>query len=561
MVLPTEGISTRVKGENVLRKRNIAIILCVCIVLCAVLAVAVWIHSRPNDPVVILYENDVHCAVDGYSKLLAMKNALSEGDAHVGVVSVGDFVQGGTLGAVSKGEYIVNIMNKVGYDAIALGNHEFDYQLTRLTELNGLSNTKFLSCNFAKIGEDDSYFEPYTIASYGNVDIAYIGITTPETITSAYPSQFKNDEGEIIFTFNENKLYDIVQANIDAAEKAGADYVIALSHIGYSDAEDLLDITDIIENTDGLDAVLDAHAHLVIEEMSVKNRKGDDVLLSSTGTKFEYIGKLTITDEGLDTELIETASIEATDPGMDAYLAEINESYAELGNRKIGESKVDLITHDENENRLVRIAETNLGNLCSDALRVTTGAEIAFVNGGGLRAPMAAGDVTFNDIFSVFPFNNQVVTAEVSGRILLDMLEMAMMNYPEEDGSFPHMSGLTLSVDTSIDSSVQVDENGFFTGVNGEYRVYNVKVFDKETGTYIPLEPDGKYVLAGFNYFLLDFGGGMTMLKDATILDAEGTLDVELLERYITDHLGGIIDESYAEVDHRIAFTDGKPES
>ena len=543
------------------KRKILSILVCICIVICSILVATVFIQNRENAPIVILYENDSHCAVDGYSKLLAIKNEISEGGNYVGVVSGGDFVQGGTLGAVSKGEYIVNLMNKVGYDAIALGNHEFDYQLPRLTELNGMSNTKFLSCNFAKIGEDASYFEPYTIVSYGNVDIAYIGITTPETITSAYPSQFKNDNGEIIYTFNEENLCEIVQANIDAAEKAGADYVIALSHIGYSDEDDLFDITDIIENTDGFDVVLDAHAHLVIEEMFVKDKSGDDVLLSSTGTKFEYIGKLTITDEGLDTELIETANYENTDLSIDAYIAQINESYAELGDRKIGESKVELITHDKDENRLVRIAETNLGNLCSDALRVVTGAEISFVNGGGLRAPIAAGDVTFNDIFSVFPFNNQIVTAEVTGQILLDMLEMAVMNYPEEDGSFPHMSGVTFSVNTAIDSSVQVDENGFFTKVDGEYRVYNVQVLDKETDTYLPFELDGKYVLSGFNYFLLDFGGGMTMFKDAKILDAEGTLDVELLENYITDHLRGIIDERYAQVENRITFTNGKLDS
>ncbi len=543
------------------KRKILSIIVCVCVVICGILAATIFIQNKTNSPIVILYENDVHCAVDGYSKLLAMKNEISEGDNYVGVVSGGDFVQGGTLGAVSKGEYIVNLMNMVGYDAIALGNHEFDYKLPRLSELCGMSNAKFLSCNFAKIGENTPYFEPYTIVSYGNVDIAYIGITTTETITSAYPSQFKNDNGEIIYTFNEDNLYEIVQANIDAAEEAGADYVIALSHIGYSDADDLLDITDIIENTDGFDVVLDAHAHLVIEKMIVKDKRGDDVLLSSTGTKLEYIGKLTITDEGLDTELIETASYENTDPGIDAYIAQINESYAELGNRKIGESEVELITHDKDENRLVRVAETNLGNLCSDALRVVTGAEISFVNGGGLRAPMAAGDVTFNDIFSVFPFNNQIVTAEVTGQILLDMLEMAVMNYPEEDGSFPHMSGVTVSVNTAIDSSVQVDENGFFTKVDGEYRVYNVQVLDKETDTYLPLDLDGKYVLAGFNYFLLDFGGGMAMFKDAKILDAEGTLDVELLENYIIDYLGGIIDERYAEVENRITFTDGRLDS
>ena len=510
-----------------------------------------------SDDIIILYENDVHCAVEGYSKLAAMKNELMESYTNVGVVSVGDFVQGGTLGAVSKGEYIVNLMNKVGYDAIALGNHEFDYQLPRLNELNAMSNTKYISCNFQKIGEDKSYFEPYTIVSYGGVDVAYIAITTPETINSSSPAQFKNDKGELIYTFNESKLYDIVQTNINAAETAGADYVIALSHIGYDESGNLADITDVIENTDGFDVVLDAHSHSVIEEKVIKDKSGDDVLLTSTGTKFEYIGKLTIKNGAFDTELVEVESYTKTDPIVDAYITEINENYAQLGNRKIGESKVEFITHDKDGNRLVRNAETNLGNFCSDALRVMTGADMSFVNGGGLRAPMEAGEVTFNDIFSVFPFNNQIVTAEISGQILIDFLEMAVMNYPEEDGSFPHMSGVTFSVNKSIPTSVKVDANGFFEKVDGAYRVYNVKVLDKTSGEYKALDPNGKYILAGFNYFILDFGGGMTMFKDAKILDAEGTLDVELLENYIVEQLGGVIGEEYAEVKPNISFTDG----
>lgn len=528
------------------------------LVLCMALSVFTGVvYAADTDTVVILYENDVHCAVEGYSKLAAMKKELSETYTNVGVVSVGDFVQGGTLGAVSKGEYIVNLMNKVGYDAIALGNHEFDYQLPRLNELNAMSNTKFISCNFQKIGEDKSYFEPYTIVSYGNVDVAYIAITTPETINSSSPAQFKNDKGELIYTFNESKLYDIVQTNINAAETAGADYVIALSHIGYDESGNLADITDVIENTDGFDVVLDAHSHSVIEEKVIKDKSGDDVLLTSTGTKFEYIGKLTIKNGAFDTELVEVESYTKTDPVVDAYITEINENYAQLGNRKIGESKVEFITHDKDGNRLVRNAETNLGNFCSDALRVMTGADMSFVNGGGLRAPMEAGEVTFNDIFSVFPFNNQIVTAEISGQILIDFLEMAVMNYPEEDGSFPHMSGVTFSVNKSIPTSVKVDENGFFEKVDGAYRVYNVKVLDKTSGEYKALDPNGKYILAGFNYFILDFGGGMTMFKDAKILDAEGTLDVELLENYIVEHLGGVIGEEYAEVKPNISFTDG----
>ena len=535
-------------------KKIITFTLALCMALSVFTGV---VYAKDNDTIVILYENDVHCAVEGYSKLAAMKNELMESYANVGVVSVGDFVQGGTLGAVSKGEYIVNLMNKVGYDAIALGNHEFDYQLPRLNELNAMSNTKFISCNFQKIGEDKSYFEPYTIVSYGNVDVAYIAITAPETINSSSPAQFKNDKGELIYTFNESKLYDIVQTNINAAETAGADYVIALSHIGYDESGNLADITDVIENTDGFDVVLDAHSHSVIEEKVIKDKSGDDVLLTSTGTKFEYIGKLTIKNGAFDTELVEVESYTKTDPVVDAYITEINENYAQLGNRKIGESKVEFITHDKDGNRLVRNAETNLGNFCSDALRVMTGADMSFVNGGGLRAPMEAGEVTFNDIFSVFPFNNQIVTAEISGQILIDFLEMAVMNYPEEDGSFPHMSGVTFSVNKSIPTSVKVDANGFFEKVDGAYRVYNVKVLDKTIGEYKALDPNGKYVLAGFNYFILDFGGGMTMFKDAKILDAEGTLDVELLENYIVEHLGGVIGEEYAEVKPNISFTDG----
>lgn len=537
-----------------MKKRLLSCIVCICMVLCSLNAAT---FAKDSETIVILYENDVHCAVKGYSKLAAMKNELKSEYEYVGVVSSGDFVQGGTLGAVSKGEYIVELMNLVGYDAIAPGNHEFDYTISRLTELYELSETKYISCNFAKIGEEKTYFEPYTIVSYGDVDIAYIGIITPETITSARPSQFRNENGEIIYTFNESRLYELVQESIDEATEAGADYVIALSHIGYDESGELNDVTDVIENTDGLDVVLDAHSHSVIEEKIVKDKSGDDVLLSSTGTGFENIGKLTIANGEFDTELVKTETYTKTDADVDDYIAEINESYAELGNRKIGESKVELITHNEEGTRLVRTAETNLGNLCSDALFFVTNADVSYVNGGGLRAPIKSGDMTFNDIYSVFPFNNRIVTAEITGQVLLDMLEMSMISYPQEDGAFPHMSGITFSVNKSIPSSIKVDENGFFTKVDGDYRVYDVKVLDKESGNYKALELDKKYILAAADYYILNFGSGMSMFKDAKVVESEGMLDVEVLERYITDNLNGVIGEEYKDVVNRITFTDG----
>ena len=513
-----------------------------------------------SDDIIILYENDVHCAVEGYSKLSAMKNELKQTYKHVGVVSCGDYIQGSSLGAISRGEYIIELMNLVGYDAVTLGNHEFDFRLDRLQELVDMMETKPVCCNFQEIGEDTSYFDPYKIVSYGDVDIAYIGITTPSTISSSSPAQFKDENGNYKYSFNPTTLYEVVQENIDAAEAEGAEYIIAISHIGYAEDEiygDLEDVEDLIKNTDGLDVVLDAHSHSVIEGMEITDKEGNEVLLSSTGTKFENIGKLTISNGEIKTELIKTEDYQGTDPNVDAKLNEINGEYATLGERKVAFSQVDLITHDADGNRLVRTSETNLGNLCADAVRYAMDADVGYMNGGGLRAAIQNGDITFNDLLSVFPFNNTVVLAEVSGQTLKDMMEMAVMSWPAEDGSFPHLSGITFSVNTAIPSSVVVNELEEFVEISGEYRVYDIEVFDKETGKYEPLSLSKTYTLAASNYFLLEYGSGMTMLKDAKIIQNEGMLDVEALERYIVEALDGTIGEEYAEVKNNITFTEG----
>ncbi len=514
--------------------------------------------EKNGEDIVILYENDVHCAVEGYSKLTAMKKELEEGYENVGVVSVGDYVQGSSLGVVSQGEYIVNLMNLVGYDAVTLGNHEFDYRLPRLEELVGMMNTKPVCCNFQKLGEENSYFQPYSIVSYGDVDVAYIGITTPSTISSSSPAQFKDEKGEYVFTFNVNSLYDLVQKNIDNAKAEGADYIVALSHIGYAEEGDWEDITDLIGNTEGLDVVLDGHSHSVIENMTVVDEAGNDVVLSSTGTKFQHIGKLTISGDNITTELIETENYDKTDGEVDEYIKKISDEYAEIGERKVAVSEVDLITHDNDGNRLVRNSETNLGDLCADAFRFVTGADIGFTNGGGIRSDIKAGDVTFNDVLSVFPFNNQVVVAEVSGQSIKDMLETAVKSYPAEDGTFPHLSGITFSVNTSIPSSVILDENEMFTGVSGEYRVYNIKVLNSKTGVYEEIDLGKKYSFASIGYYIFEFGGGLSMFQDAKILQNDGMLDAELLERYIVENLGGVIGEEYAEMKPDITFTNGE---
>lgn len=541
-----------------MKKKLIAMLLCLVMLLC-VFPACTQEEPAASEQIVILYENDVHCAVDGYAKLAMLKAELKQSVPHVGVVSIGDYVQGGSLGSISKGEYIVNLMNLVGYDAVTLGNHEFDYRLPRLLELVEIMDTKPVCCNFQKIGESDSYFEPYTIVSYGDVDIAYIGVTTPETVSVSSPAQFKDENGEFIYTFHPNDLYDTVQRYIDEAQADGAEYIIALSHVGDNNGENVQNVYDLIENTSGLDVVLDGHAHSVIEGEDVKDKSGKEVRLTSTGTRFENIGKLTIEDGEISTELISTQSYEKTDATVNAYLEKINAEYSTLGERKIATGAVDLITHDAEGNRLIRTQETNLGNLCSDAMRYVMGADVGYSYGGGIRNAIAKGDITFNDILSVFPFNNQVVLCEITGQALLDLLEFALSNYPKENSSFPQVSGVTFSVDTSIPSSVVVDENKEFVGVNGAYRVYDVKVYDKESGEYLPLDLTGRYTLSSVSYTILEYGDGMTMFKGATILRNDGMLDVEMLETYITEFLNGYVGEEYAQTRNAITFTEGRP--
>ena len=542
-----------------MKKRILTLTICFLLII-GIFPTAAFAVQNTED-IIILYENDVHCEAAGYSKLAAMKKELQKKHAYVGVVSGGDYIQGNSLGVISKGEYIVRLMNLIGYDAVALGNHEFDYQLERLEELIGMMDTAPVCCNFQRIGEDESYFKPYSIVSYGGVDIAYIGITTPSTITSSSPAQFKDDVGNFIYTFNSTNLYDVIQANIDAAKADGADYIIAISHIGYADDEkygDLEDIETLIQNTDGFDVVLDAHSHSVIEGKEIIDKGGNGVLLSSTGTKFEYIGKLTISGNAFTSELIKTENYQATDPTVDEYLSQINSELYTLGERKVAFSEVDLITQDVDGNRLVRNTETNLGDLCADAFRYYVDADVGYMNGGGIRADIPSGDITLNTLLNVLPFNNTVVLAEISGQTMKDMLEMAVMAWPAEDGSFPHLSGITFSVNTSIPSSVMINEQEEFLGVSGQYRVYDIKVYNREQENYEPIDLDGTYTIAAANYYLLDCGSGMKMFENARIIQNDGVLDVEVIERYIAETLNGVVDRQYENVTTNITFTEGE---
>ncbi len=515
-------------------------------------AVPTAAFAAEEDDIVILFESDVHCAVDGYTKLAALRNEVKQETEYVSVVSCGDFVQGGSLGAVSEGAYIIDIMNAVGYDVVTLGNHEFDYTIPTLATLMDKLTAKVVSCNFVSTYNDRSIYDPYTVISYGDTDVAFIGITTPESISKSTPTYFMDENGNYIYDFCADTLYERVQDSIDAAVADGADYVVALSHLGTEYVTEEWTAQEVAAHTSGIDVMLDGHSHSVIESDTIPDMNGEDVLICSVGTQFEYMGRLTIASDGtLSTEIIATDAYEGEDEAVSKVVSDIEAEYAAMGDRVVGTSAVTLTTLDENGVRAVRNAETNIGDFCADAYRAEFNADIGIMNGGGLRGDIAAGDVTYNDILAMIPFGNLTCCIEVSGQAVLDMLEHSVKGCPEEEGGFLQVSGIRFDVNTSIESTVTLDENDMFTGITGERRVSNVEVQNRETGEYEPLDVNATYTIASIEYLLVESGNGYTMFDGAVIIDDKEVVDTQTVEDYIK-LLGGTIGEEYAEPQGRI---------
>ena len=495
-----------------------------------------------DNDIVILYTNDVHCGVDdnlGYAGLATVKNALEAQGKHVVLVDNGDAVQGDTIGTLSNGEYIIDIMNEIGYDVATPGNHEFDYGMDQFFALTEQANFPYVSANFVD-NDGNTVLDPYVIKDVAGVKIAFVGISTPKTITTSTPKYFQDDNGSYIYAFQQDetgeKLYAAVQSAVDSARAEGAQFVIALAHLGIEEDCSPWTSSEVIVNTTGIDAVLDGHSHSMIECEKVKNKDGAEVLLSSTETKLAYIGCLTIKDDGsMSTTLI-------SDNGMKEFIGGIQEEFEGLVNTVVASTDVDLIIKDPaSGERIVRVSETNLGDLCADAYRAMSGADVAIVNGGGVRADIPAGDITYGQIIAVHPFGNEMCVVECTGQEILDALELGCSKLPAESGGFLHVSGMTYTVDLNVESSVKLDENGMFVSVEGERRVKDVTIGGE------PLDPEKTYTLASHNYKLKDCGDGYSMFADNVFLQDSVMIDNQVLINYIVDVLGGTVGEEYAD--------------
>lgn len=511
--------------------------------------------ATPSQPIVIFYDNDVHCAVDGYATMAALRDEALRTNVNVAVVSAGDYVQGGSLGAASKGAYIVDIMNEVGYDVVTLGNHEFDYGMSRLAEITSSLNAEVTACNLFDLrgGKPQMMFKPYVMKHYGNVDVAFLGIATPYSFVSSTPSYFQDEKGNYVYSLSSDNFFPTVQASIDAARKEGAEYVIAVTHLG-DDILDEINALTMIMNTSGLDAVLDGHSHSTIQGNLVRDAKGNKVLHTSTGSHFEAVGKLTIgTDGKLVSELIPVSSRTEKSGSVDDVISKVKAEYAAQGSRVIGRAECELIAADGTHPRIARIKETGLGDFCADAYRMRMHTDIACLGGGSVRAALPQGTITYNDIFTLFPFSNTVGLAEISGKQIVDMLEFSVYVSPVEFGGFLQVSGIKFDVDLSVGSEVLVDANKMFVGFDGAgRRVRNVQVLSQD-GTYAPIEADRMYTVAGSTYLLKEHGDGYAVLSGIKVTDL-GMLDVQLLEDFIVETLGGVIPERYATPEGRINF-------
>ena len=513
-----------------------------------------------NGEVYIIYTSDVHCGIDqgfGYAGVTQIRNTLEAEGYTTILVDNGDSIQGETIGTLTKGEAIIELMNGMGYDIAVPGNHEFDYGTERFLELTEKAEFPYICCNFTY--KDGLVFEPYIIKEVAGMKIGFVGVTTPSTITTSTPSFFQDSDGEYIYGFMQDdtgeKLYGAVQSALDEVRSKGADLVYVLGHMGMYGGTSYLNYADIIEHTSGIDVFLDGHSHDT-EQVVMKDRDGNAVVRSACGTKLSCVGYSHISADG---EVIETGIWSWTndDAPSDIFgyrnetseaVDEANRKLAELTGEVVAHNNVDLTINDPeakddsgNPIRMVRRAETNLGDFCTDVLRKSTGADIGVMVGGNIRTDLRRGDITYGDILKVLPFQNGICVIKATGQQILDALEWGARNVPSESGGFLQVSGLTYEIYAGVPSGCIADGNGMMTGIEGERRVRNVMIDG------MPIDPEKTYTIAGTDYTLIDNGDGYTAFDGAAVVVENAGLDSQVMIDYITDSLGGVIGTEYED--------------
>ena len=546
--------------------------------------------SGATSPVVILHTNDVHCELSnaktklGYAALINYAKTQREkyGEANVKLVDAGDNVQGGFEGSFTKGEAPAQVIGACGYDLLIPGNHEFDYGQEQFFALRQTEGVPYVCCNYLDAG-GTRVFDAYRVLEYptaaGAVRVAFVGATTPSTLTSSSPNSFKDKDGNIIYSFcgdeSGQKLYDAVQAAVDEARDEGkADYVVLVAHLGETGSISQWRSDAVVAHTTGIDVVVDGHSHEMYVQ-TVQNKAGEDVVIAQTGTKFQSFGRIEINPaDGTATASLDATGIDGVSAelikewdGEDATIAElVAKLEGEMEQKKkspVGTSEELLrCLSDDGLSWIARKQETNLGDLCADAVLYFASnrglvCDLVAVNGGGIRANIAAGTVTYGDLVSVHPYMNQLCSLKVSGQHVLDMLEVGAMKQPEESGGFLQVSeGVSYTVRTDIPTPVVLkDDDSALEGFSGERRVKHARIDGKD------IDPAAEYTVAGSLYVLVQGGNCMPIPANAADAVFLG-VDVDALTEYIQVNLKGNIGEGYADEagQGRIVVTDHETE-
>ena len=509
--------------------------------------------------ITILYTNDVHTYIDKqspkltYAAIAALKKSYQDDGKNVLLVDAGDHVQGTAYGSMDEGATIIQLMNAAGYDAATPGNHEFDYGMDRAKELMADADYPYLSCNWVNLPLNNRVLSDVKYFRIGGRTIAFVGITTPETITKSTPAYFmdKNQNRyvyDILGGEDGQKLYSAVQKSIKKA-RVIADYVIGLGHLGVDPSSSPWTSKEVIEHTSGLDAFIDGHSHTVMECEWVKDLSGKAVALTQTGSYFANVGEMTIKADGsIATQLVPTYD------GLDSAVAGIQTEWVSAVDDMLGE-KIAVaetnfyISDPATGKRRIRLGETNLGDFVADGIYSYFNeveqlhCDVAIMNGGGIRADVDAGDWSFKTCKQVSPFGNVACLMSVTGKQIQDALEFAARFVGpdgQENGGFLHVAGATYEIHTDIPNTVQTDDKNVWIGsATGTPRVQNVKIYDKTSGTYVPLDEGKTYALAGMNYTLRNLGDGFAMFDGAELIKDYVAEDYLVMSTYAMS-FGGV---------------------
>ena len=513
-------------------------------------ASACW--SGEKSEVTILYTNDVHTYIDKqapqltYAAIAALKKSYEDAGKKVLLVDAGDHVQGTAYGSMDEGASIIQLMNAAGYDTATPGNHEFDYGMDRAKELMKDADFPYLSCNWMDLRTGLRVLPSVKVFVRGGVRIAFVGITTPETITKSTPAYFMNKaQNKYIYDIlggeDGQKLYSAVQKAIDKA-KLAADVVIGLGHLGVDPSSSPWTSEDVIAHTTGFDAFIDGHSHTVMENKQVADASGKLVTLTQTGSYFANVGEMTIAADGtISTRLVSTYD------GVDSDVAGIQTAWVSAVDEMLGE-KIAVadtsfyVTDPATGKRRIRSGETNLGDFVADGIYSYFNeveqlhCDIAIMNGGGIRSDEDAGYWTFKTCKQVSPFGNVACLMSVTGKQIQDALEFAARFAGEggkENGGFLQVAGATYEIHTDIPNTVQTDDKNVWIGsATGTPRVQNVKIYDRANGTYVPLDENKTYALAGMNYTLRNLGDGFAMFDGAELIKDYVSEDYLVMSTY-----------------------------